>query len=486
MLTAALVAAALLAGLAGAWSPCGLSMVETLAAGRRVVVVLGSIAFAAGALTGAVVTFGGLALAGEALGAGGGLAVAIACAALLFAAAGDAAGRRLAPQIRRQVPESWRRVLPVPAAAALYGVLLGLGFTTFLLSFATYGIALACAAIGEPAVGVAAGLAFGAGRAIPVVVLAPLPHAAAGMAERPDVLRGLRRAAALPMVTAAVALALDGAPAHAQRSLLTAAGADPSAIPGAIAYEDAEGRGVVVRGDRTDLLPGSDPAVGPDAIAWYEPGRIVVADLASLTPRAAVAADRVDAIALSPRFLVWRAADADGFDRLYALERNVPGAPVRALAAATNASAALGPPAVEDARMVFHLNGRTRSRIVEFDLTTDVRRELVSSRGALLLNPSLNGGVLAYVRSSARSQQLRVGGRVVYSTTPTARRDAGVERGKHLHHAGYPNGRPRQSRRPRRGVVRTLWTTALTPDEAYVTVLQVGKAPAILRVPRGT
>ena len=92
MLTGALVAAALLAGLAGAWSPCGLSMVETLAAGRRAVVALGSVAFAAGALAGAVVTFGGLALAGEALGAGGGVAVAVACAALLVAAAG---GQRL-------------------------------------------------------------------------------------------------------------------------------------------------------------------------------------------------------------------------------------------------------------------------------------------------------------------------------------------------------------------------------------------------------
>lgn len=488
MLTATLIAASLLAGLAGAWSPCGLSMVETLAAGGRAVVALGSLTFAAGALTGAIVTFGGLALAGDALGAGGGVAVALAAAALLVAALGDAAGRRLAPQIRRQVPESWRRLLPVPVAAALYGVLLGLGFTTFVLSFATYGLALAAAALGEPAAGVAIGIAFGAGRTVPVVLLAPFPGAAMAMAERPDVLGGLRRAAAVAMVLAAGALALDGAPARAQASVLAPAGADPSVVTGTVVYEDAQGRGVIVRGERVDPLPGSDPAVGPDAVAWYEPGQIVIADPATLAPTARIGAEGVDAIAISPRYLVWRAAGSDGIDRLYSLQRNVAGAPARELVTATTASGALGPPAVEDARMVFHFNGRTQSRILEFDLDTDVVRELERSRGALLLNPSLSQGVMAYVRSTARRQELRVGDRVVYSTTPTARRDAGVEPGKHLHHAGYPNGRPRMAPRPPRGVVRTLWTTALTPANAYVTVITSnrGAAPtaSILRVSR--
>ena len=168
VLTAALIAAALVAGLAGAWSPCGLSMVETLApdgyAQRRRTAAAGALAFALGALAGGVVTFGGLAALGDALGAGGGLAAAVAVAALLTAAAGDAAGRRILPQVRRQVPESWRRVLPVPLAAGLYGVLLGLGFTTFVLSFATWGLAAACLAVGTPATGLAVGLAFGAGR----------------------------------------------------------------------------------------------------------------------------------------------------------------------------------------------------------------------------------------------------------------------------------------------------------------------------------
>ena len=170
---------------------------------------------------GGVATFGGLALLGGALGAGQGGAVAIAVALLLAAAAGDIAGRRIVPQVRRQVPESWRRVLPVPLAAGLYGVLLGLGFTTFVLSFAVYALAAACLALGDPQAGLAVGLAFAAGRILPVVVLAPLQQTArgidiaAGMAERPAVLRAIRAVGAVALGVAALVLALAGVPASA-------------------------------------------------------------------------------------------------------------------------------------------------------------------------------------------------------------------------------------------------------------------------------
>ena len=52
--------------------------------------------------------------------------------------------------------------------------LLGLGFTTFVLTFAVWAVAALAFAIGDPGVGVAAGIAFGVGRALPVVVVAPL------------------------------------------------------------------------------------------------------------------------------------------------------------------------------------------------------------------------------------------------------------------------------------------------------------------------
>ena len=91
-----------------------------------------------------------------------------------LAAGSRPAGSRIVPQIRRQLPEHWRRVMPMPVAAALYGVLLGIGFTTFVLSFGVWALAGISLAIGDPALGLLLGARFGIGRAIPVVVLAPL------------------------------------------------------------------------------------------------------------------------------------------------------------------------------------------------------------------------------------------------------------------------------------------------------------------------
>ena len=224
MLTWVLAAAALAAGLTGAWSPCGFSMVETLApagyAGRLRTTLVACVTFTLGALAGGVLTFGGLAKLGEALGAGGTGAAVVAAAIAVAAAVGEARGLRIVPQVRRQVPESWRRVLPVPLAAGLYGVLLGLGFTTFILTFAVWALAAVSVALGDPALGAVLGLAFGAGRALPVIALAPVADsdrgnaAHAAMAERPAILRGLRAADAVALALCAAVIGV--APAQAQ------------------------------------------------------------------------------------------------------------------------------------------------------------------------------------------------------------------------------------------------------------------------------
>jgi hypothetical protein len=211
-----LILAAAAAGVTGAWSPCGFSMVETLApqgyAGRLRTTLAACVTFSLGALAGGAATFGGLALLGEALGAGGAAALAVAAAVALVAAAGEARGARILPQVRRQVPESWRRRMPVPLAAGLYGVLLGLGFTTFILTFAVWALAGVSIALGDPALGLAIGLAFGGGRLLPVVVLASAAATAAGaafhaaMAERPRILRSLRAVDAVALAACSVAL----------------------------------------------------------------------------------------------------------------------------------------------------------------------------------------------------------------------------------------------------------------------------------------
>lgn len=216
MLETLLVAAATAAGVTGAWSPCGFSMVDTLApqgyAGRMRTTLAACGTFSLGALAGGAATFGGLALLGQALGAGGTAAIAVAAGVALAAAIGEARGARILPQVRRQVPESWRRRMPVPLAAGLYGVLLGLGFTTFILTFAVWALAGVSVALGDPALGLAIGLAFGAGRLLPVVVLAPAAVTRAGaalhaaMAERPQILRSLRAVDAVALAACSVAL----------------------------------------------------------------------------------------------------------------------------------------------------------------------------------------------------------------------------------------------------------------------------------------
>ena len=216
MLETVLILAAAAAGVTGAWSPCGFSMVETLAphgyAGRMRTTLAACATFSVGALAGGVITFGGLALVGQALGAGGPVALAAAAAVAFAAAVGEARGARILPQVRRQVPESWRRRLPVPLAAGLYGVLLGLGFTTFILTFAVWALAGASVAVGDPALGALVGLAFGAGRLLPVIALAPAAGqewaatAHAAMAERPRILRSLRAVDAVALTACAIAL----------------------------------------------------------------------------------------------------------------------------------------------------------------------------------------------------------------------------------------------------------------------------------------
>ena len=174
----ALGIAALLVGATGTFSPCGLSVIDTIGptghTGGRRTTVAACAAFLPGAVIGGLLTFGSLAAFGELLHGAGGRAGYLAAAAIaLLAAALEVSGTRIVPQIRRQLPEHWRRVMPMPVAAVLYGVLLGIGFTTFVLSFGVWALAGVSLAVGDPSIGLLIGGAFGLGRALPILVLAP-------------------------------------------------------------------------------------------------------------------------------------------------------------------------------------------------------------------------------------------------------------------------------------------------------------------------
>jgi hypothetical protein len=459
-----------------------------------------------------VITFGGLGLLGQWLGGGGKGAAAVAAVIAVAAAIGEARGVRIVPQVRRQVPESWRRVLPVPLAAGLYGVLLGLGFTTFILTFAVWALAAVSVALGDPQLGAVLGLAFGAGRALPVIALAPVAEtdrgnaAHAAMAERPAILRGLRVADAVALAACAVAMtgvaparAADPAAAHAAAkarfaaTLVVAPGAAPSASESAFAFQRPGGVGYLRRPDGTFGLPGRDPALGAGLVGWRDAqSHIVLATTDTLTPVAGYDAPGAGPFAFSDRWVVWLV----GGRQLFAQPRDSSVAP-REVARALG-SEQLGRPSIVGATVVYHRAGRDGSQIRRLDLATGTDAVLRSEPRALLSNPTFDGHRILYVRSTYTRQELRLGpvarrkttrDQLLYGTTPTARRDAEHEKGHGLHHAGYPHGkRPKLPARPPAGVIDTLWTTALGPTTAYVTRIRKRTGAAttsmIISVPR--
>lgn len=482
MLTGALVVVAAVAGLTGTWSPCGFSMIETIGQPRRH--VLASCAtFALGALAGAVATFAAIASLGAAVRALAGAAVVPVAAAIAVAAAfAELRGAAIAPQIRRQVPEHWRAVLPLPLATALYGVLLGLGFTTFVLTFAVWALAGATFAVGDSLVGVTVGIAFGAGRALPIVTIAPLVHRPIGtrllaaLAERPTVLRAFRFADAAALVVAAGVLVVSGA--HAATNI--GVGFDPSAAGDAVVWTTTAGGVEVHEGQVGTTSVPAHAVLGGSYIAWRDGDTVEIANAADLTPVVSVTVPGVDALAVSDRWLVTRAATANG-DVLVARPIDAP-TEVRTVASSRR-PAQLGRPSLDGDVVVFHVATAHGSRIVEYDLAASVTRVLRRSTSALLTNPALLGNRLLYVRQADLAQLLelgpaapRGGDRVLYRLAAPAQHDVGHEPG-HSRVTRTPHPRTAQW---------TLWTTALSAKHAYVTLLprRSGVQPKIVSVPR--
>jgi hypothetical protein len=262
---------------------------------------------------------------------------------------------------------------------------------------------------------------------------------------------------------------------------------DPSVDGTLLAWHEAGAFGVLLSGGRQTRVPGTHPAVGGGRLAVVRDEAVHVSHTSGPAFSATFPAPGVDACAVSAAWVAWRERRADR-DAIYA-------APLEGGAARRVMGAAeLGRPALDRGFLTFHVASRSGGRIVVADLaagrTATVRRE----RRAQLLNPSMHGGLLVYVRAINRRQELRIGAPFwrsprrdvrLWSTLPTARRDAGYEAGVRHHRHGHPR---KLWARPQRGVAATLWTTALAADAAYVTRLsQITGLPLvaeILRVPR--
>jgi hypothetical protein len=451
----ALAAAALLIGATGTFSPCGLSVIETIGptghTGGRRTLVAACATFLPGAIAGGLLTLGSLAALGELVhGAGGKAAYLVAAGIALVAALLEARGTRIVPQIRRQLPEHWRRVMPMPLAAALYGVLLGIGFTTFVLSFGVWALAGVSLALGDPYVGLLIGGAFGLGRALPVLALAPAAGRPAGIrateliCEDPGVYLGLRRGDAAVLLIAALALVIAPGSAGAGGTNVPHA-TDPSATADSLLLQRLAGPAVLSRGGPEIALPGAHPAIGGRYVATVDGAAVQLLDRGSLAPLARVDAPGADAIAISDNWLAYRAPSGSGdviFVR-YIANTAAPGSPVP-VAGATGA-AQLSRPALEGNLLLYGVASPAGSRIVQRVLGTRKHRALVSSRRLLLFHPSVSGKAFSYVRTDARRSRLMV----------RSRHDRG----------------PGRVLLSVKGSAGLLWSNALTDGVAYATVI---------------
>lgn len=429
-------------------------------------------AFAAGLALGAAAVFTALAAVGAAVG--GRFVPVVAFGIAVAAVVSDALGLRVRPQIHLQVPEPWRRTMPLERALFLYGLLLGTGLTTFVPATAAWALPMLCLALGSLGAALAIATGFAAGRALPVLVLAARGGETV-LAERPQGLRLLRVLAAASLLCALVAGRVEAA------GTVASPGGDPSAAGTDLAWQQPGIGGFLRRGDVTAPLPGDNPAVGATFVAWHKGPLVTVADRTTLAPVLADSIPGIQKLAVSRSWLAYRTPTEI---HVRPVNETGPGTTV----VKVTQPATLGRPALGVDLVVVHRASRDSSWITAVNVVSGRRLTLRFSRDDQLLNPSLLGGRLLYVRSTRCSQQLVLGrargrrDRVLYEIGPLAGQDAGHER-RHAHrgeHLPCPF-RPRPT-------AKMLWTTALSPTTAYVTVLKPAPGgrtvPTLLAVAR--
>jgi hypothetical protein len=400
-----------------------------------------------------------------------------AAAACVLAAVVDVRGARVRPQNRLQVPERWRRTMPLPVAALLYGLLLGTGVVGAVPAAAVWAVLLVVVALGSPLTALAVGVALGVGRALPVLAFA----SADAISERPTSLRVVRALGACAVAAAAVA-----AFAGSSSAATVAAVQDPSAVEGELAWQQPGVGGFLRTATETKQLPGTHPAIGGALIAWRVEDQVTVATRATLVPLFEEQIVGARELAVSDTWLVMRTLDASGASRLIA--QSIADTNVHKVIASVKPPSVVGRPSISGTTVVFATSTPRGSWISSVDLATDNVRRLRTSTSSQLLNPSLEGSELLYVQSSRCFQQLRLepldrkGGRALLTLPPVAGADIGHERG----HTSQGTLTPCPRRiRPSTSV---LWTTALGPHAAFVTTLRQRPGsptvPTLLELPR--
>ena len=429
-------------------------------------------AFAAGLALGAAGIFVALGAIGAAIS---GHAVVLAAIGLgAVAVLSDALGLRVRPQIHFQVPEPWRREMPLSRALFLYGLLLGTGLTTYVPATAAWALPALSLALGDVRLSFAIAVGFAAGRALPVLVLAARGDETV-LAERPRGQRLLR-----VLVAASLLLALLAGTVQAAGTVASPA-SDPSVEGADLAWQQPGVGGFLRQNGTTAQLPGNNPAIGATFVAWHNGPALTVADRATLAPVVEDPVPGVQTIAVSRSWLAYRTPTEI---HVRPITETGPGTSV----VKVKSPAQLGRPALGVDLVAFHRATATASWITAVNVRSGKRLQVRYSKDALLLNPSLDGGEVLYVEESRCSQQLRIGhlgggaDHVLYELGPLAGQDLGHER----HHTSQGEHLPCPFKP--RVTTKMLWTTALSPTTAYVTVLRPGSGghtvPTLVAVAR--
>jgi hypothetical protein len=132
---------------------------------------------------------------------------------------------------------------------------------------------------------------------------------------------------------------------------------DPSADGGVVAWHRPGRTGVLARAGGTEDAPGAHPAVGDGLLAWIGDGVIEVRSLSDPRFARTVPAPGADAVAVSARWVAWRARRADGDDLVATPLAG--GAPV--VADRASAPAQLGRPSLSGDELAWHHAGRRGS-----------------------------------------------------------------------------------------------------------------------------
>jgi hypothetical protein len=185
-----LIVTAIVAAVRGLWSPCGLSMLSSLnpvseaARGNRFPLTAGW--YVAGSVLGGAFLGAGCAVGALAFGhldVSAGFTWALVLAAASVALLSDARVGFALPVHPRQVDERWLHTYRRWIYAGGYGVQIGAGFATYVMTAATYLTAALAVLTGRPAQAFAAGVTFGLVRGLGILI--------AGAARTPDGLRAL-------------------------------------------------------------------------------------------------------------------------------------------------------------------------------------------------------------------------------------------------------------------------------------------------------